>query len=146
MTKKLFEKDLKRLNKFLKNSDQKYILIKTDFSEQRKAIHEWAEKNSCFSRSEYKLEGEKVCSIICSHCHQVGREDEELTGVLIDFYYLCVFCFEFTEWNFYSQNPTQVKFEKYALPTGYMIVMKEFVPNYKKLAPGGGSWKGKKKR
>lgn len=143
MAKKLFEKDLKILNKFLKNSDQKYVLIKTDFSEQRKAIHEWAEKNGCFSRSEYKLEGQRVHSITCSRCHQIGEDKEDLEGVLLDYYYLCVFCFEFTDWDYYLQNPTQVRFEKYSLPTGHMIVMKEIVSNYKKLAPGGGSWKGK---
>lgn len=135
MTNELFLHEELLLQNFLEDVQQKYLLIYVGGSSQRKAIHEWAEENGCFSRSEYQVETELV-TVKCFHCGSIldCTSQDFVKGEECDPYFKCDKCFETTGW-YPSEKDDDYGWKKYPKATGHMIVMKGLIPGYKKMTP-----------
>nr|WIL05307.1 hypothetical protein pmam_268 [Pithovirus mammoth] len=143
MTDELFLYEELLLENFLNDNNKKYLLIYVGGSSYRRAIHEWAENNSCFSRSEYSVKTE-LTTVKCFHCRSILNctSQDFIKGEESDPYFKCCECLETSAWC-PSGGDDDYGWRKFPKATGHMIVMKGLIPGYKRLAPCGGTWKKK---
>lgn len=139
------EENFRRLEEFKDDPSTISIIIQEPTKEGRREIRWWTLENKYKYRSEYLSYKDSVKAVRCSHCdHMEDYNDPEcINGCdFYDFWFTCSKCSETTFWDSDNKEPGQVVFNRVTKPTGYVIVMKGQVDNYKKNTPTpGGTWK-----
>lgn len=131
---------------FAQDPSVQYIIRNVGSDQERAQVYEWARVNGFYSRSEYVSDGDIVGSVLCALCHKWFSVKERRIKVgadKIQFKARCDHCYEKTwylNYNVEGATPDMKPQVRY-VPSGYMLVMKTIIPNYKTLAPPNATWR-----
>lgn len=139
------EENLRLLEQFRDDPNVNSIFIQGPTKEGRREIRWWALANKFKYRSEYLSYKDGVKAVRCEHCGHMEDYNNPECDSHCDFYsnwFTCSKCFETTSWDSEDHEPGEIVWNRITKPTGFVIVMKGHVDNYKKNTPTpGGTWK-----